>query len=284
MTEPTKCIHAVQHIRKMRGGSQSHLLRASDNHFYVTKFQNNPQAIRILANEYLATKLGRSLGLPMPEVRIIEVSEWLVQNSPGLRIDLGTVPVACASGLQFASRYVADPLELAVFDYLPESILINLANLEDFPRVLAFDKWTGNSDGRQAVFIKQRHERSYRAVFIDQGFCFNDGEWNFLDSPLRGAYTHNHVYQNVIEWESFEPTLSRIEQIDQAEIWHIAREIPPEWYRHNSTALTRLIESLYERRLAVRDLITGFRNSTRNPFPRWASEQAHHAISKATPK
>ncbi len=31
---------AVQHIRRMRGGSQSHLLRASDENYYVTKFQN----------------------------------------------------------------------------------------------------------------------------------------------------------------------------------------------------------------------------------------------------
>jgi hypothetical protein len=47
-------IYAVQHIRKMRGGSQAHLLRASDNYFYICKFQNNPQDIRILVNEYLA--------------------------------------------------------------------------------------------------------------------------------------------------------------------------------------------------------------------------------------
>ncbi len=62
MVEPVEAISAVQHIRKMRGGSQAHLLRASDNHFYVTKFQNNPQDIRILANEYLATKLGTASG------------------------------------------------------------------------------------------------------------------------------------------------------------------------------------------------------------------------------
>jgi hypothetical protein len=31
---------AVQHIRPLRGGSQSHLMRASDGAFYVTKFQN----------------------------------------------------------------------------------------------------------------------------------------------------------------------------------------------------------------------------------------------------
>jgi len=28
-------IDAVQHVRRMRGGAQSHLMRAQDGHFYV---------------------------------------------------------------------------------------------------------------------------------------------------------------------------------------------------------------------------------------------------------
>ncbi len=51
-------LNAVQHIRRMRGGSQAHLLRASDGAYFVTKFLNNPQSPRILANEMFATQLG----------------------------------------------------------------------------------------------------------------------------------------------------------------------------------------------------------------------------------
>ena len=46
---------AVQHLRPLRGGAQIDLLRASEGACYVTKFQNNPQHIRVLANEMLAT-------------------------------------------------------------------------------------------------------------------------------------------------------------------------------------------------------------------------------------
>ena len=56
-------LHAVQHIRRMRGGSQAQLLRASDGAYYVTKFQNSPQGVKILANEMFATSLGLWLGL-----------------------------------------------------------------------------------------------------------------------------------------------------------------------------------------------------------------------------
>ena len=77
------CISAIQHLRPLRGGAQSHLLKASDGACYVTKFQNNPQHIRVLANEMLATNLGLALGLPMPRVEVIEVSDWLIEHTEG---------------------------------------------------------------------------------------------------------------------------------------------------------------------------------------------------------
>jgi hypothetical protein len=66
MTAVTQ-LFATQHIRRMRGGSQSHLMRASDGHYDVTKFQNNPQHVRVLANEYLASDLVYILGCPWPK-------------------------------------------------------------------------------------------------------------------------------------------------------------------------------------------------------------------------
>src|SRR6516225_466119 len=94
-------LYAVQHICRMRGGSQAYLMRVSDGAYYVTKFQNSPQGIRILANEMFATSLGLWLGLPMPPVAAIEVSDWLIANTPELRIELAGSQVPCSSGLQF---------------------------------------------------------------------------------------------------------------------------------------------------------------------------------------
>ena len=100
------CISAVQHLRPLRGGAQSHLLKASDGACYVTKFQNNPQHIRVLANEMLATNLGLALGLPMPRVEVIEVSDRLIEETEDLRLNLGGSKIPCRSGKQLASLYV----------------------------------------------------------------------------------------------------------------------------------------------------------------------------------
>src|ERR1700686_2320989 len=45
----------------MRGGAQSHLMRCADGHYYVVKFQTNPQHRRILVNELLGTRLASRL-------------------------------------------------------------------------------------------------------------------------------------------------------------------------------------------------------------------------------
>jgi hypothetical protein len=263
-------LYAVQHIRKMRGGSQAHLMRASDGAYWVCKFQNNPQHLRVLANEMFATRLGRWLGLPMPPVEVIEVSDWLVTNTPDLRVEVAGVAAPCSTGLQLASLY--PDIESQIFDYLPESMLGRVAKLDEFARCLILDKWTCNSDGRQAIFVRKPRGRKYSASFIDQGYCFNAGEWDFPDSPLRGVYARNCVYASVTGWESFEPALTKAQECDIVDVWRCAEPIPPEWYGHDRGALERLVETLHQRRQMIRALITGFRQSSRNPFPNWKED------------
>ncbi len=269
-------ITAVQHVRRMRGGAQSHLMRASDGHFYVIKFQNNPQHTRVLANELLASRLAEKIGLPVPVSEIVEVSPWIAENTPELSMEIGGSSIQCQPGLQFGSRYVVDPLEGQVFDYLPESILDRVRNLNEFAGMLAFDKWSGNANGRQAVFWKRGRERKYAATFIDQGYCFNAGEWTFPDSPLRGVYARNHVYAGIAGWQSFEPWLSAIESLDPRTLWACAEIIPPEWYSGAMEQMEKLVEQLIARRTLVRDLITAFRCSSREPFPNWKQGAALH--------
>jgi hypothetical protein len=174
-------IVAIQHIRRMRGGAQAHLLLCSDNHFYVVKFRNNPQHQRILANELFATRLAGWAGLPVPATEVVEVCEWLVGHTPGLHIQLAHDVIKCEPGLRFGSRYVVNPHGGQVFDYIPVEMLDRVRNLETFAGMLVMDKWMGNADGRQVAFWRTLRERKYTATFIDQGYCFNAEEWTFPD-------------------------------------------------------------------------------------------------------
>ena len=259
----------MQQIRKMRGGAQGQLMLGADGRVYVVKFQNNPQHTRVLANEFLASRLAAAVGLTAAETELVEVSNWLVENTPELEMDLGKTRVRCQAGLQFGSLFVGGLMPGQVVDYLPEEQMIEVRNLGEFAGILALDKWTGNANGRQAVFQRKQRERRYRAVFIDFGYCFHAGEWKFEDAPLRGVYYRNDVYREIRGWESFEPWLTRLETLPAETVWAAASEVPPEWYGGDLIEMEALVEKLLARRGRIRELITEFGKTGREPFPKW---------------
>jgi len=253
----------------MQGGAQSHLMICSDSNCWVVKFTNNPQHIRILANEHLATRLARLIGLTVPQPGVVHVPKLLIEQSPELRVTLAHITLPCAAGWQYGSRYVGGIMPGQVMDYLPDKQLMEIRNLAEFAGMLAFDLWTSNKDRRQAVYFRNARERIYTASFIDQGFCFSGGSWRFEDSPLKGMFPRTLVYRNVIGWSDFEPWLSRIEEFEPTVLWKIAKDIPGEWYDDNFPALSSLLEGLFQRRLLVRSLIHGICSSRTELFPKW---------------
>lgn len=254
----------------MRGGAQSHLMRCDDGACYVVKFQNNPQHLKVLANEMLATRMAARIGLPVPGVEVVEVPPELIALTADLEIQLGVGRTPCQAGRQVGSRYPGDPARLVVHDFLPDEALREVENLADFAGMLAFDKWTCNTNGRQAIFFFEPGRSRRQAMMIDQGFCFNAGEWNFPDAPLRGLYLRHRVYEHVTGMDSFEPWLGRIEKrMTPHAMGEIAEQIPPEWYNHEFDELEQLLARLDRRRTRVRELIVQARNSGRQPFVNW---------------
>ena len=262
-------VSATLHVKTLRGGAQSKLLYASDGNLYVVKFQNNPQGKRVLANELLATNFARALGLPVPAFEVIDVPQELIEATPELRIDFARHSLPCLPGRQFGSRYVLPSLAAGqVLDAVPRSLLPKIRNLDAFLGMLVFDIWTFNSDNRQGVFYKSHSQRKYTVAFIDHGYCFNALKWNFRDAALWGIYADPHVYASVEGWDSFEPWLSRIENLDETFLWSCAAAVPLEWYE-DAPGMMRLIERLAKRRRKVRELVDDLRKWPQNPFPNW---------------
>lgn len=258
-------------------------MRCSDGYYYVVKFQNNPQHRRILVNELLATRLAARMGLPTTPVAVVEVTEELIRLTPELAMELPRARIPCQPGLQFGSRYPGDPRRLTLHDFLPDEQLREVENIHDFAGMLVFDKWTCNTNGRQTLFLHDFQNDSgefrtdgertfrYRTLMIDQGFCFNAGEWTFPDAPLRGLYARNRVYEGVCGLESFAPWIERLEnRMSDRVMDEVSREIPPAWYDDDYDELLRLMDHLLRRRLRVKDLLLEAKRSNRHPFPNWA--------------
>lgn len=163
----------------------------------------------MLASEFLATKIGLALELPMPEVAVIEVPALIIGNAPGLQMETEDREVIrCAPGKHLAVRYVGDVWKDRVFDYMPKAMFRRISNHTDFLRILPFDKWVGNCDNRQAVYVSRAGQRQYQAVFIDLHDCFDGAKWQFPDEASMGTHSAKHVYEGVTGSISFEPMLN----------------------------------------------------------------------------
>jgi len=91
----------------------------------------------------------------------------------------------------------------------------------------------------------------------------------FRTRPFGGLYARNEVYAGVRGWESFEPWMTRVEEMEPARIYEAAGQVPPEWYDNEWEAMEKLVEQLIKRRGRVRELVEEFRKSSRQPFPGW---------------
>src|SRR5689334_20207975 len=199
-------VNARRLIRKMRGGAQSHLLECDDGRFYVVKFVNNPQHRRILVNEWVASAFLQFLHISAPDVAFVNLNAEFLKANPDVYLQLGTHRLEVEPGWHFGSGYPGDPSKMTVYDFIPDTLLEKVVNLEEFLGVLAFDKWMGNADARQSIFFRARvkdrprpcSEHPLRLGFVahmmDHGYVFEGPHWTFADSPLQGLYFRPIVY------------------------------------------------------------------------------------------
>jgi hypothetical protein len=264
--------------RKMRGGAQAHLLEASDGHSYVVKFHNNPQHRRILVNEWIASTFLHYLDIAAPAIAMVELTKEFLAATPDVHIQLGRERLAVTPGWHFGSRFPGDPTRTVVYDFLPDTLLEQVENLRDFLGILAFDKWMGNADSRQAIFFRARVHDSlaanpprlgFVAQMVDNGYVFEGPHWRWGDSPIQGLYFRPLVYRTVRGLAEFEPWLDRIRNFPEEVVDQAVKRIPPAWLEDDEDELERLLERLMRRRERVPDLIEQSRSGRSNPFPIW---------------
>jgi len=265
-----------RHVRKMRGGAQSHLMEADDGNFYVVKFQNNPQHRRILVNEWVAAVFLEYLQVSAAPAGLVQISPEFLAANPEVYIHLGSQRIPVVPGWHFGSRHPGNPDSLAIYDFVPDTLLSGVSNLSDFLAVLVFDKWMDNADGRQSIFFRARVEdwnamvkKAFVAVMIDHGFVFNGPNWNFTDSPLSGIYPRKLVYEQVRSLDDFQPWLEQVVHFPEEIIDQAFRQIPPEWLEGEEDEFEQLLEKLLRRRPRVPELIADMREARVNPFPNW---------------
>jgi hypothetical protein len=238
-------------IRRMRGGSQSFLVRGSDGFCYVAKFADNPQGNRTLINECIASHLLSTLGVRAPEVATLHLTDSC-QGRHQLYFS-GEPRKPIANGLHFGSKCPVDPDAVAIFDFLPKELYTKVDNIYDIGIVFAFDQWSVHQAGRQFVFAREakrtQNDSSLSAWAIDHGMCFGGQDW--VLKPRSGYGYHpriNDIYSHFDFEESVLRGAQLIQSLPASELQAAHQRIPRDWFSAgDEIALDDMLATLEKR-------------------------------------
>lgn len=170
--------------------SRPFLVEADNGELYVLKQAVTADNLRLLAGEYIATKIGIGIGAPVLDCSFIEVapdSSGLFEGCEGCKQEY--IPSA---GIYFASHYRhGQPVNQS-----PEfkSATRPVLNPEGATGSVIFDTWFDNADrhsGNALVVPSENGVKGINIFLIDQGHVFGGPKWASLENPAQIAFREN---------------------------------------------------------------------------------------------
>jgi len=211
-----------------QGRTEPVMCRAEDGHEYVVK--GNFAGRKALIAEWVANRLGRLLGLPIPEIEQLQLDPQLLKYS------VKTAEVErLGGGVLFGSRREPNLVEIRQSD-LPR------VDLDLQARVLAFDWWIANSD---RVFIDGTGnpnllwaEDQQRLVVIDHNLAF--------DPSLMADFWTEHAFRGArsVWTEVFCTGLAAEFRAALGQLQTVWGELPMDWTEVDSGLTLADVESL----------------------------------------
>ncbi len=131
-----RTVHATRYITPLReGGSLPAVIEANDDGMYVIKFRGAGQGPKALIAELVAGELARALGLPIPEIVLVELDREFARTEPDPEIqDL----IRASEGTNLGSDYLPGAINYDPAAMQPDAALAS--------RIVWFDAYTSNVD------------------------------------------------------------------------------------------------------------------------------------------
>jgi HipA-like protein len=166
---PLRTIYATRYVTPLReGGSLPAIVEADDEGLYVLKFRGAGQGVKALVAELVAGEIARALGLPVPEIVLVELDPDLARTEPDPEIQQ---LIKASAGLNLALDYLPGAI---TFDPVADRTDAALAS-----SIVWFDAFVSNIDrSPRNVNLLTWHRRLW---MIDHGaalyFHHGAGDW-----------------------------------------------------------------------------------------------------------
>ncbi|GAB3310352.1 HipA family kinase [Luteimonas notoginsengisoli] len=191
-----RTVAATRYVTPLReGGSLPAVVEADDDGMYVMKFRGAGQGAKALVAEVIAGELARLVGLPIPEIVLVELDPELARTEPDPEIqDL----IRASGGLNVGLDYLPGSIN---FDPLVEHSDALLAS-----SIVWFDAFTSNVDRTaRNTNLLMWHRKLH---LIDHGAAlYFHHDWPGAAHAAASPFTH--IAQHVLL-----PRASRLREAD----------------------------------------------------------------------
>jgi hypothetical protein len=201
------------------GGSLPAIVEADDDGLYVLKFRGAGQGTKALIAELVAGELGRALGLPVPEIVLMELDPVLGRSEPDYEIQS---LIKASVGLNLG------------LDYLPGALAFNPLDASRLDPLLAssivwFDAYVTNVD---------RTPRNTNMLFWHRRLMLIDhGSALYFHHSTGDYLSRSHSPFPPIKEHVLLPVASALEEADSLlkglltpdSIWEAIKAIPESW-------------------------------------------------------
>jgi hypothetical protein len=157
---PLRTVRATRYATPLReGGSLPGVVEADDDGMYVVKWRGAGQGIKALVAEVIVGELARAVGLPVPELVLVEVDpvlgraepdpeiQELIEASAGLNVGLDFLPGALA----YDAAFPVAP-ELAALVVWLDELTLNIDRTPRNPNLLVWHNRLWLIDHGAALF------------------------------------------------------------------------------------------------------------------------------------
>ena len=265
---------ALRYVRKMRGGAKP----ISWKRTTATGTSSSSGIIRSTAGFWSMTcLLRRSWNIcrsPLPRPRLSASRPSFCRESRGA--PRRSAPESPSTGLALRSRYPGDPERTAVYDFLPDALLAQVANPE-----ISAPSWSsisGSPMPTAASALLPRHGAARRRAGGRPGLCgahdlpgfaFNGPHWDLPRFAHPGPLCAPHGLRG----RCVPSTISSLGWSRRSTFPKRPWTAPGTHSRPPGSKATKTpfssFERLFERRGRLPDLIAASRSARTNPFPNW---------------
>lgn len=255
---------AVEPLITMGGQSGSLLVKDTTGQLWVLKLRWNPQHERVAVNEYLGHFLAHKIGVTVPESTLMRLGtshrwvEVLPKECPNRNLQ----------AIHFATRFVGGRWPGLSCDKLSSFISPHVLNQAEFAGILALDVWLGNTDRRQAVFVRKRQTNLLQAHWIDFGNCFGASSWR-LSNGSKMLFPNGSAYNFIRSMNDFQPWIERIHRVPLSELLHPSQISAWTPLTSGDDPLEGLLMQLAERRKHLYSKILEMVYANLPMFPCW---------------